>query len=1017
MGIRTSEKDESVVKSKGKLPKVLSYYDKLDYTTQQKARFIYHLCIAAMVGMVFIIFSSTYVQLNSIEYDGIFLPVILSEISLLIFFGICLFLLTKGKYGISAHLFMTVAMACVWYVMWIHSGNIITRLDTVVLIIALLNLTPLFITKYKIAIPFYIVVNVIILIVFVQIIKDRINLSDASAVDYIVDTSIAILFSGIVGYNIFRINKESLEKVESDNKERKKAEEALKQSELFRRTVFDSSNTPIIVMDSTSFKYIDINAAGVKMYGFSSREASLGKTPLDVSAPVQYDGTPSSEKAVSYIEKALEEGSTTFEWLHQRPDGEFWDAEVHLLSFQSNDKTLLQFSLIDITERKKIESDLKESELRYRTLFENAQIGIYQTTPEGKILQANPAVIKMLGFDSLEELNKRNLETENDFVKSTRKKFIKLIEKQGFVKDFEAEWKNKNDKTITLMENARAVRDNEGKTIYYDGFVENITERKQAEKALKESQQLFQTLAQVSPVGIFRTKADGYTTYVNPKWMELSGLRFEEAIGDGWLTAVHPEDKEMLRNNWESHSGKSEKSTAEYRFIKPDGSIVWVLGNAEPEIVDNKIKGYIGTITDITERKLAEKELKESEEKYRILMESMNEVVIMADNDHRVKYVNKKFTEKLGYTPEEIIGKIGYKILHDTEDYKIIEKANSERLNKKVSYYEVVFIAKDGRKLDFLVNGAQIIDTEGKTIGSIGSMVDITEKKIIEKELEKHRDHLEILVKERTEELATSNEELLSTNEELHHQREELEVVLVNLQNTQKQLVQAEKMASLGVLASGVAHEINNPLNFIKGGIFGLEQYFDENLKEHKNEVSPLIEGINIGVERAANIVTSLNHYSRRDDSNLIECDIHSIIDNCLVILRNQIINRIDIKKNYSPKLHLLYGNEGKLHQAMLNILSNAVQAINDNGIINVKTTVSKQKITIFVSDTGCGISDENMPKIFDPFFTTKEPGQGTGLGLSITFNILEEHNGTIEFESSVGHGSTVKITLPLSKK
>ncbi|MCD4834107.1 MAG: PAS domain S-box protein [Bacteroidales bacterium] len=1014
MGIQAGEKGDTTYRFK--LPKVLSYYNKSDYTTQQKARFIFYLCIAAIVGLFFLILSTSYVQIHSAEYDGIYFPVILAEIIVLILFIGCLFLLVKGYYNISSHLFISSAILCVWIVMWVDHGEIVSRLDTIVIILALLNMAPLFITKYKSTILIYILANVTILIVFILILKDQIKLPNSSIVDYIIDTSAAMIFTGIVGYNIFRINKESLEKVEFDNKERKKAEEALKHSEMFRRRVFDSSEIPIVVMESTSFKYIDINPAAVKMYGFPSHEASLGKTPLDVSAPVQYDGTLSSEKAVSYIEKALKEGSVTFEWLHQRPDGEFWDAEVHLLSFKSDEETLLQFSLIDITERKKIESELRESELRYRTLFENAQTGIYQTTPEGKILQSNPAIIKMLGFDSLEELNKRDLKTEKVFVKSTRNNFIEIIEKQGFVKDFEAEWKKKNDETIIIRENARAVRDAEGKTLYYEGFVENITERKQAEKALKESQQLFQALAQVSPVGIFRTNADGYTTYVNPKWMELSGLTFEEAIGDGWLTAVHPEDKEMLRDNWKSHSGKSEKSTAEYRFIKPDGSIVWVLGNAEPEIVDNKIKGYIGTITDITERKLAEKELKESEEKYRTLMESMNEVVIMADNDHRVKYVNKKFTEKLGYAPEEIIGKIGYKILHDTEDYKVIEKANSERLNKKVSYYEVVFIAKDGRRLDFLVNGAPVIDTEGKSIGSIGTMVDITEKKIIEKELEKHRNHLEFLVKDRTEELATSNEELLSTNEELHNQREELETVLKNLQNTQKQLVQAEKMASLGVLASGVAHEINNPLNFIKGGIFGLEQYFDENLKEHKNEVSPLIEGINIGVERAANIVTSLNHYSRRDDSKLIECDIHSIIDNCLVMFRNQIINRIDIKKNYSPKMHSLYGNEGKLHQAMLNILSNAVQAIDNKGIINIKTTVSKQKITILVSDTGCGISAENMPKIFDPFFTTKEAGKGTGLGLSITFNILEEHNGTIEFESSVGHGSTVKITLPLNK-
>ncbi|MBU8891746.1 MAG: PAS domain S-box protein [Bacteroidales bacterium] len=1005
-------------KNTRKLPGVLSYYSKSDYTTQQKARFIYHLCIAAMVGMVFLTFSSIYVQLNSIEYDGIFLPVIFAEISLLIFFGGCIFLLIKGKYGIASHLFMTVAMACVWYVMWMHGGNVITRLDTVVLIVALLNLTPLFITKYKITILLYILVNVVILIVFVQMVKGQINLSDASAVDYIVDTSIAILFSGVVGYNIFRINKQSLEKVEIENQQRKLAENALLQSELFRRSVFDSSITPIIVMDSTSFKYIDINPAAVKIYGFSSISDSLGKTPVDVSAPVQYDGTPSSQKAVSYIEKALEDGSVTFEWLHQRPDGEFWDAEVHLLSFQSNNETLLQFSLIDITERKKIESELRESELRYRLLFENAQIGIYRTTPEGKILQANPAIIKMLGFDSLDELNKRNLETEEAFVKSTRKEFIKRIEKNGFVKDFESEWNKKNNDILIIKENSRAVCDAEGKTLYYDGFVENITERKKIESDLKESELRYRTLFENAQIGIYQSTHEGKFLQANPALIKMLGFdSFEELSKrnsneeNAYVDLSRGKVIELFEKNGfiKDFESKWKRKNNEMIIIKENSRVVRNL--------EGKILYYEGFVENITERKLAEIALKESEEKYRTLMENMNDIVMMVDNEDKVLYVNERFSEKLGYSYNEIIGEIGYKKLLDPKDQEIIIKANQERTKNVISQYETTFIAKDGRNIDFLISGAPVKNSEGIIIGSIGNMIDITEKKKIEKELEKHRDHLEFLVKERTEELATSNEELLSTNEELHNQRDELEAVLKNLQNTQKQLVQAAKMASLGVLASGVAHEINNPLNFIKGGIFGLEQYFDENLKEHKNEVFPLIEGINIGVERAANIVTSLNHYSRRNDSNVSECDIHTIVDNCLEILRNQIHNRIDVKKTYTQTSHTLYGNEGKLHQAMLNILSNAVQAINDEGTINIKTSISVQKLTILVSDTGCGISDEDIPKIFDPFFTTKEPGQGTGLGLSITHNILEEHNGNIEFESNVGHGSSVKITLPLSKK
>ena len=276
---------------------------------------------------------------------------------------------------------------------------------------------------------------------------------------------------------------------------------------------------------------------------------------------------------------------------------------------------------------------------------------------------------------------------------------------------------------------------------------------------------------------------------------------------------------------------------------------------------------------------------------------------------------------------------------------------------------------------------------------------------------------MEFLVQERTEELAATNEELTSTNEELLNQREELEAVLTNLKKTRKQLVQSEKMASLGVLASGVAHEINNPLNFIKGGVVGIEQYFDENLRDKKEDVGPLIDGINEGIDRAAKIVKSLNHYSRKSGSKFQKCDMHEIIDNCIVMLQNQTKNRIEVQKAYTEKDHYIEGNEGKLHQVMINVLSNSVQAIKGKGIINIKTQASEKKMVIIVKDTGQGISKENLSKVFDPFFTTKDPGEGTGLGLSITYSILEEHNGTIDIESKVGEGATVIIQLPLNKE
>jgi len=305
----------------------------------------------------------------------------------------------------------------------------------------------------------------------------------------------------------------------------------------------------------------------------------------------------------------------------------------------------------------------------------------------------------------------------------------------------------------------------------------------------------------------------------------------------------------------------------------------------------------------------------------------------------------------------------------------------------------------------------------------IHSSVNITEKKKIEQELEDYRKNLEKLVKERTEALEIANKaledtnkKLQKTNEELNRQRLELQQALQNLNKTQVQLVESEKMASLGVLAAGVAHEINNPLNFIHGGSMGIENYMNDYLVDHKEQLEPMINAINTGVHRAARIVASLSHFSRSTDSIEEQCNIHAIIENCLVMLQNQIKNKATVIKEFTDKPFVMTGNDGKLHQVFLNIIANAVQAIPEKGEIKISTQIKENYLKIAITDNGLGIEKKHLSRIFDPFFTTKPPGKGTGLGLSIVNKILIEHKGHISVDSELGKGTTMNITLPIIK-
>ncbi len=305
---------------------------------------------------------------------------------------------------------------------------------------------------------------------------------------------------------------------------------------------------------------------------------------------------------------------------------------------------------------------------------------------------------------------------------------------------------------------------------------------------------------------------------------------------------------------------------------------------------------------------------------------------------------------------------------------------------------------------------------------------------------------LDMKVHERTAQVMQQKKEIETINEELTRQKDELQKTLEDLRQAQTQLVQSEKMASLGQLVAGIAHEINNPVNFISAGVESLSRNLDEikqvldiyhkvtvnnvvgklteieelkkkiEYQEAIREINKLIESIKNGTMRTTEIVKGLRTFSRLDEDILKTADIHEGIDSTLILLRNKYKNRIEIEKNYGILPHIeCY--PGQLNQVFMNILSNAIDAIDNKGVIKISTSVFKKCIRISIKDSGYGIPENLKDKIFDPFFTTKGVGKGTGLGLSISQGIIEKHNGCIEVQSKSGEGTEFIISIPVSQE
>ena len=390
-----------------------------------------------------------------------------------------------------------------------------------------------------------------------------------------------------------------------------------------------------------------------------------------------------------------------------------------------------------IQEHKQAEEELRESELRFRSLYENVTIGLYRTTPAGKILLANHALVKMLGYPTFEKLAETNLKKVGYAEPSKRKEFLKKIEMEGKVNDYESAWTREDGSAVFVRESARAIRDSKGKTLYYDGAVEDITERRlaqtasrQAEEALRESEERFKYIFDHSAIGKSITFPSGDIN-VNDAFCEMVGYTKEELQHKRWQDITHSDDIELTQRAMDLLiSGEQHSTRFIKRFIHKNGSIICVdIGSSLRCDNEGKPLYFMTTLIDITERKRIEDALRLRESYLSAIIENQRGLLWLKDRDGRFLAVNSKFANACGLdNPEFIVNKTDLDVWprelaerYIADDNKVIQSKNQYTVEELIS--------DKGDIHWFETFKTPIIDKQGMVIGTTGYSHDITERK------------------------------------------------------------------------------------------------------------------------------------------------------------------------------------------------------------------------------------------------------------------------------------------------
>ena len=721
-----------------------------------------------------------------------------------------------------------------------------------------------------------------------------------------------------------------------------------------------------------------------------SYAAWLGREPEEIAGRPMLDvvGREVYEPVRPYIERVLSGERVEYEaQVKYAEAGRRWIHVVYVPT-KAKDQTVDGWigMVADVTERHNAEERLRESAERFRAIFYQAAVGIAQTSIDGHWLLVNDRFCEILGISRDELRGKTFVDiTHPDDRETSVTEISRLLAGEISSLSLEKRYIRKDGVTVWGRAFVSVVRDQQNNAQYFVDVVEDITERIQTQEKLRESEERFRNMADTAPVMIWVSGPDKRCTFFNKVWLDFRGRTTEQELGDGWIEGVHPDDLDRCSAVYSSAFDARQSYRMEYRLRRADGEYRWLIGHGVPRFTaGNVFDGYIGSCVDITDRK-HEKELREQlrrererlaeargMERFRLSFEEAPVGMALIRGDGLWLRVNRALCQMTGYTESELISRDG-EITHPddrAEESRLLSRILSGEL--AAGSLEERYLHRQGHTIYVLLSIAVVErDEAGHPVHFVAHVQDLTDRKRFEQELEASR----------------------------------------------AQMVSSSRLSALGMMAGGIAHEINNPLAVIHASAANISR-----MAESGSVPVPVLKNcdrISQTADRISRIVRSLRHVAHESSADEFQkTSVGEIVDETLELCAERFqAHNIHLVVSAIDPDAVISCREAQICQVLLNLLENAYDELVDwegERWVKLDVTCGAGWVVFSVSDSGPGITPEHRAHIMEPFFTTKPVGKGTGLGLSISRSIALEHGGTLELDEESPY-TCFRLKLPLS--